>query len=118
MFIDLGLFEFPDLTPIDFWFWCWLNSEVYKRKVAARRIARSHFGSYCPNKENLRLSRTNDTRSSRASCKLNSGLWWNFRTCIANCNKFVTEASNKNKNKINGVQFIFIVIHYTFVCVD
>jgi hypothetical protein len=60
MFIDIGLFELPDITLIEFCFLGWLNSEVYKRKVAARRIACSHFESCCPNKETLRLTQTND----------------------------------------------------------
>ena len=51
MFIVVGLFESPDLTPLDFCFWGWLNSEVCERKAEARRIARSHFGCCCPNKE-------------------------------------------------------------------
>jgi len=33
MFIVIGLFESPDLTPLDVCFWDWLNSEVYERKV-------------------------------------------------------------------------------------
>jgi hypothetical protein len=31
-----GLFEFPDLTSLDFYLWGWMKSRVYKRKVDAR----------------------------------------------------------------------------------
>ena len=27
------MFESPDPTPLDFCLWCWMNSEVYKRRV-------------------------------------------------------------------------------------
>jgi len=27
------LFESPDPTPLDFCLWCWMKSEVYKRRV-------------------------------------------------------------------------------------
>jgi hypothetical protein len=30
---DRELFEKPDLTPLDFCLWDWLNSQVYKRQV-------------------------------------------------------------------------------------
>ena len=29
----IQLFESPNLTPLDFCLWGWINSEVYKRKV-------------------------------------------------------------------------------------
>jgi hypothetical protein len=72
IFVVIGLFESPDLSPLHFCFWGWLNSEVHERKLEARRIARSHFGCCCPNKETWRLTQSNDTRSSHAICKLNS----------------------------------------------
>jgi hypothetical protein len=36
MDIEIELFESPDLTLLDFCLWCWMKSEVYKRKVGTR----------------------------------------------------------------------------------
>jgi hypothetical protein len=47
------LFESPDLIPFDFCLWGWMQNEIYKMKGGyKRRIARSHFGCCCPQKEN------------------------------------------------------------------
>jgi hypothetical protein len=29
----MELFEFPDLTPLDFCLWGWMKSEIHKRKL-------------------------------------------------------------------------------------
>jgi len=36
MVTEIELFKFPDLTPLDFCLWCWMKSEVYKRRVDTR----------------------------------------------------------------------------------
>jgi hypothetical protein len=33
MVTQIHLFESPDPTPLDFCLWCWMKSEVYKRRV-------------------------------------------------------------------------------------
>ena len=33
MVTKIHLFESPDPTPLEFCLWCWMKSEVYKRRV-------------------------------------------------------------------------------------
>jgi len=36
MVTEIELFESTDLTPLDFCWWGWMESEVYKRKVGTQ----------------------------------------------------------------------------------
>jgi len=63
---------------------------IQKRGRQTRRIAHSHFGCCYPHEETWRSTQTNNTRSSQANCKVHWGWRRDFRTIIANCNKFVT----------------------------
>jgi NTP pyrophosphatase (non-canonical NTP hydrolase) len=36
MIVEIELFEFPDLIPLDFCLWDCVESEVYKRKMETR----------------------------------------------------------------------------------
>jgi len=46
MVTELELFETPDLIPLDFCLWGWMNTEIY-----TRRFTQSHFGRCRPHKE-------------------------------------------------------------------
>jgi len=81
----MGVFQSPELMPLDFCLWVWMGSEVYNRKVGhTRRIAGLHFGCCCQHKETWRSTETNNTRSSHTSCNVN-WCWRDFRTFIVNC---------------------------------
>jgi hypothetical protein len=51
MFTEIELLESPDLIPLDFCLWSWMQSEVYERCGYTRQIARSRFGCCCLHKE-------------------------------------------------------------------
>jgi len=52
---EMEVFESPDLMPLDFCLWVWVDSEVFNRKCGhTRRIAPSHFGCCCQHKETWR----------------------------------------------------------------
>jgi hypothetical protein len=54
------LFEFPDLTPLDFCLFGWMKSEVYVRKVNTpdELLSRIVCAAACINKSEDRLRRT------------------------------------------------------------
>jgi hypothetical protein len=53
---ETELFEFPDLTPLDFCLWGWMKSEVYKIKVDARQNCSLAFRMLLPAYRNLKIN--------------------------------------------------------------
>ena len=92
MVTDIELFGSvwsPDLTMLDFCLWGWMESEVYKRKVATRDDCSLPFRMLPPAWRKWRSTQMNNTQSSHTRCNVHRGWWWDFRTFILNCNTFV-----------------------------
>jgi hypothetical protein len=70
MVAEIQLFGSPDLTPLDFCLWVWMNYEVYKMEVDARDelLARILDAAARIKKREDQLRRKN-TQSSQISCK-------------------------------------------------
>jgi len=76
MDIVVELTESQDLTPLDFCYWGWMETEVYKWKLDTwDEFFDRPFGCCCPHNETWRSTQTNNTRSSHTSCEVHWG-WW------------------------------------------
>ena len=65
MVTETQLFESPDLTPLYFCLWGWMNSEVHKRKEDTRNelLARIlNAAAHLKKRENLSRRATHDLR--------------------------------------------------------
>ena len=61
----------PDLTPLEFCLWCWIKSEVYKKKVDARdELLFNILDVITCIKEPQRRTQTNNTPCPHTSCKV------------------------------------------------
>ena len=79
----------PDPTPLDVCLWGLMNSEVYERKVDILDKLVTRILDAAARIKNVKITETNNTRSSHASCKVHYSWRWVVRTFIVNCNKFV-----------------------------
>jgi len=75
----IELFEYPVLSPLDFWFWGWVKSEVYKRKVDTldELLARILDTAACIYKRDDQLRRTpRELPTAAAKCpEVDSGIF-------------------------------------------
>jgi len=78
MVTEIEPFETPGPIPLDFFLWCWMKSEVYKRKVNTQHelLARTFDAAACIKKSEDQFRRT--TRDLRT--KLLSALRLDFGT--------------------------------------
>ena len=56
MVTKIELFESTDLTPVDFCWWGWMESEVYKRKVDTQDELLVAFWMLLPELRNVKIS--------------------------------------------------------------
>jgi hypothetical protein len=71
MFTEIKLFEYPELTSLDFFLLVWMQSEVYKRKVDTpdELFALILDAATCIKKREDQLRRTTrDLRTRVAKC--------------------------------------------------
>ena len=67
----MELFEFPDLTPLDFCLWVWMKSEIHKRKLDTPDELHAQIldAVACTNKSKYQPGRTTrDLRTRVAKC--------------------------------------------------
>jgi hypothetical protein len=109
----------PNLTPLEFCLWGWMNSEVYKSKVDTRDKSLARIVDASAHTKMWRSTQMNNTQSSHMTFKVHR----DFLTFIVNCKKIcnfcVTDLSFKHYIKIeikltvSNFSF-FITIHNAF----
>jgi len=90
------LFESPDITPLDFCLWDWMNGEVYKRKMDRpdELLPRNMDAATNITKREDQLRRTtHDLRTRVAKCTEADGGFFEHLFCTVTnlpfaCNKF------------------------------
>ena len=88
--LKIESFQSPDLTTLDFCFWCRMVSEVYKTNLDTpdELLARILDVAVCIKKREDQPRRTTrDLRTRVAKCTEVDG--GDFRTSLVNCNKQV-----------------------------
>ena len=97
MVTQIKLFEFPDLTLLDFCLWGWMKSEVYKIKVdtADELVASILVAAGCIKRREDQLRRTTgDLQTRVAKCTevdggiLGERLLWTVTDLLFLCSKF------------------------------
>ena len=91
----------PDLSPLDFYLWGLMKSEVYRKKADTRDelLVNILDGCYRLHKGRSRRTQTNNTPCLHTSCKVHWCWRWNFRTFIINCTNSVTWTINTGIRK-------------------
>ena len=79
-----------------------------------RWIVRSHFGCCCQHEKTWRLTQTKNTQFSHASCKVQWGPRWDFRTFIVNCKQNCNFCATKFSFKQIKIKITLRIINFSF----
>jgi hypothetical protein len=93
----MGLFESPEVTPVDFSLWLSMKNEFYNRKMDARDelLARiTDAAARIKKREDQLRQKTRDLRTRAAMCtEVDGGIFENLLYTATNCHFCVTNFS-------------------------